>query len=264
MTDPALYEKILAFELDEAGSALTFTKRLARENGWSLEFAGRVVLEYRRFVYLAMVSPQPVTPSDEVDQAWHLHMLYTESYWSGLCEGVLGRELSHGPTKGGQSEGAKFTDWYGKTKELYRAEFGEEAPADVWPPSEVRFGLAPHFVRVNTAENFVVSKSVVRRYGLVGAAALLVLVAGCSSAIADASPGLDIALFFLVMILVVGVVVYVLIMILKKGGGGGGGSGGGTGCGSSCGTSSGDSSDSGCGSSGCGSGCGGGCGGCGS
>ena len=205
------------------------------------------------------------TPSDEVDQAWHLHMLYTDSYWRGLCEGVLGRELSHGPTKGGEAEGEKFTDWYGKTKELYRTEFGEEPPVEVWPSSAVRFGLAPHFVRVNTAENFVVSKSAVRQFGLAGTLVLgLVVLVGCSYSVAQVSAGEEAEAFLLIggIVLVVAIVVAGLILFNKNrgGGGGNGGSGGhGSGCGGTYHSSDGDS---GC-SSGC-SGCGGGCGGCGS
>ncbi|MEK6230809.1 MAG: hypothetical protein N2A42_03075 [Luteolibacter sp.] len=33
--------------------------------------------EYKRFVALAMLAGHPVTPSEEVDQAWHLHLVYT-------------------------------------------------------------------------------------------------------------------------------------------------------------------------------------------
>jgi len=40
-------------EFDEAGASLTFTRRLARENGWSLDFAGRAVAEYKPFLILA-------------------------------------------------------------------------------------------------------------------------------------------------------------------------------------------------------------------
>src|SRR4051794_21859641 len=77
----ALWQKIKAFELDRAGDGFPFSARLARENGWSRSFAFRVIEEYRRFVYLMATAPHPVSPSDAVDQAWHLHMTYTRSYW---------------------------------------------------------------------------------------------------------------------------------------------------------------------------------------
>ncbi len=55
--DTALLGKIVAFELDEAGARFPFTGRLAREQGWTHVFAGRVIVEYERFVALAMMFP---------------------------------------------------------------------------------------------------------------------------------------------------------------------------------------------------------------
>ena len=68
-----------------------------------------MISEYRRFVFLALAAGHPVTPSDQVDQAWHLHLLYTNSYWNRFCGETLGRRLHHGPTQGGASERDKFT-----------------------------------------------------------------------------------------------------------------------------------------------------------
>lgn len=42
-----LRERVEAFELDEPGAALPFSSRLAREQGWSHAFAGRVIREYK-------------------------------------------------------------------------------------------------------------------------------------------------------------------------------------------------------------------------
>ncbi|MEJ7660653.1 MAG: hypothetical protein WKG07_14075 [Hymenobacter sp.] len=78
-TQSDLWARLVALDLD-GQAALSFSHRLARDNGWSLAFARRVVLEYKKFVYLAATCGHPVTPSDEVDQAWHLHLVYTRSY----------------------------------------------------------------------------------------------------------------------------------------------------------------------------------------
>jgi hypothetical protein len=139
---PSLRERIEFFQLDDPESSLPFTSRLAREQGWTHAFAARVVAEYRRFLYLAMVAGHPVTPSEEVDQAWHLHLVYTKSYWQGLCRDVLGRDLHHEPTAGGAAEGEKFVDWYARTLESYRMTFGEPPPAEVWPDPARRFANA--------------------------------------------------------------------------------------------------------------------------
>ena len=76
-----LYERIRTFQFDEGPAVFPFAARLARDNGWSAGFAARVVTEYRRFVFLTVAVGHPVSPSDQVDQVWHLHLLYTESYW---------------------------------------------------------------------------------------------------------------------------------------------------------------------------------------
>ena len=72
-SDP-LWQRIEAFRLGDPAAPLTFTRRLARENGWTQAFARRVVAEYKRFCYLAARAGHPVTPSDQADQAWHLHL----------------------------------------------------------------------------------------------------------------------------------------------------------------------------------------------
>jgi hypothetical protein len=45
---------------------------LARDNGWPREFTRRVVEEYKRFMFLTTVADHVVSPSEAVDQAWHL------------------------------------------------------------------------------------------------------------------------------------------------------------------------------------------------
>jgi hypothetical protein len=156
-TDAALWGRIRAFELDEPEAAYSFSDRLATENGWSAEFSLRAIDEYKRFMYLLCVSGHPCTPSDEVDQVWHLHLVYTRSYWLDFCPNVLQRAMHHGPTQGGETEGDKFTDWYARTKASYQHEFGKAPPEELWPSSEIRFG-ANTFRRVNTHTHWVVRK----------------------------------------------------------------------------------------------------------
>jgi hypothetical protein len=152
-----LWEKIREFEIDDIESDFTFTDRLARENDWSTEYSVRAIHEYKRFVFMLSITKQPLTPSDEVDQVWHLHLLYTVSYWVEMCRGLIGKEIHHGPTKGGQSEKDKYKDFYQETKDFYKSLFNEDPPKDIWPSSEVRFGQL-RFTRVNRHRNWVVPK----------------------------------------------------------------------------------------------------------
>ncbi|MFM9988013.1 glycine-rich domain-containing protein [Flavobacterium sp.] len=159
MTDNQLklWNAIKRFELDEPEVSLNFTDRLARENGWTIEYSLRAIVEYKKFIFLLTISNHPLTPSDQVDQVWHLHLLYTQSYWEDLCENVLKRKIHHGPTKGGDNEKDKFTDWYEKTKALYLETFKAVAPKDIWPTSEIRFSEI-EFQRVNVKRNWIIKK----------------------------------------------------------------------------------------------------------
>ena len=103
-------ETVERFDIDPGTKQLPFSSRLGRENNWSKNFSERVVLEYKRFCILAMRSGHRVTPSEFVDQAWHLHLTYTRSYWQRFCPEALGGPLHHEPTEGGQAEGKKFFD----------------------------------------------------------------------------------------------------------------------------------------------------------
>ena len=152
-----LYRRIQAFEFDTAEVQWPFSRRLARENRWSEEFALSVIKEYKKFAFLAMAAGHPVTPSDQVDQAWHLHLTYTRPYWEEFCAKALGKPLHHEPTQGGAAEKSKFDDWYGKTLASYERLFGHKPPEDIWPPPAIRFGRDLHFVRVNTQQHWLLT-----------------------------------------------------------------------------------------------------------
>lgn len=245
-----LWTRLAGFNIDSGGELLTFERRLARENGWSPGYSRRVVEEYKRFVFLCCEAGHPCTPSDQVDQAWHLHLTYTRSYWEELCQKVLQRPLHHHPTQGGAKEGAKFNDWYARTLESYERLFGQKAPADIWPPSAERFGVDPYAQRVNLRRHWVLSKEKVRRAALRASVVLASLtLAGCSGA----------SVFGFSVLLVLLFVTLAARNANKKGNrkSGGDGAGSGFASGIAAGEASADG-DGGCGGGGCG-----GCGGCG-
>src|SRR5688572_17776948 len=86
-----VWQRLERLEIDEPGSNYPFSARLAKENGWSLGFARRVIEEYKRYLLLCVASGSVPCPSEHVDQAWHLHLTYTRSYWKALCGEILGR-----------------------------------------------------------------------------------------------------------------------------------------------------------------------------
>ena len=65
MTD-LLWQKLDEFKIGSETAQLGFVNRLARDNDWTLEFAEKVVLEYKRFIYLVAKHKQELTPSDAV------------------------------------------------------------------------------------------------------------------------------------------------------------------------------------------------------
>lgn len=154
-----LWRRIKAFEIGDTNSEFSFTDRLARENGWTLEYAIRTILEYKKFMFLICLAEHPLTPSDQVDQVWHLHLIYTESYWIEFCKNTIKRHIHHGPTKGGGDEKRKFHNGYEATKELYKLTFKTEPPTDIWPSGAVRFGQI-RFIRVNLHTHWVIPKLV--------------------------------------------------------------------------------------------------------
>lgn len=149
-----LWQRIRDFDLD--GDALDpFSVRLARENGWSVAKAQRVIGEYKRFCFLAVIAGHPVAPSDAVDQAWHLHLIFTRSYWEQWCPQVLGCSLHHGPSLGGAQEHAKFDDWYARTLASYARIFEAEPPAEIWPSATAKSQASSLYVRVDLSRHLM-------------------------------------------------------------------------------------------------------------
>ncbi|MDX1540159.1 MAG: hypothetical protein R3349_02020 [Geminicoccaceae bacterium] len=183
LSDPDLWARLEAMAIGPDEAALPFVDRLARDHGWIRAFAGRVIEEYRRFLYLTRVVGQPVTPSDQVDQVWHLHLTYTRSYWDDLCQGVLGRPLHHSPTNGGPDERRRFDAQYRATLEAYQREFGEAPPADIWPDPAVRFGK--HYVRVDRDAVWTIDKRLCDMGVRHGLAVFLCLGLGACAQIVD-------------------------------------------------------------------------------
>ncbi|GIW99285.1 MAG: hypothetical protein KatS3mg111_2618 [Pirellulaceae bacterium] len=152
----ALWQRVERFDLDPPTRSLRLSTRLARENGWSLPFARRVLGEYKRFLFLSAVASHPVCPSEQVDQAWHLHLTYTR-FWESLCNDVLGRPLHHDATRGGQSERLRHEELYRSTLESYRRFFGTP-PEDIWPPLEERFEHRAQWCRIDRAKYWLVPR----------------------------------------------------------------------------------------------------------
>jgi hypothetical protein len=243
-TSNPLFLSLQHLSLDDPAHAVPFSARLQREQGWTAAYTSRVLVEYRRFLLLTSTHDELIVPPEDVDQAWHLHMLDTRSYWDELCGRIIGHPIHHTPSRGGAAEDARHLDAYEATLRRYRVTFGEAPPADIWPDARERF--AGRFRRVDTRDVWLVPKRLVRHGAMVtGAIAVL---AGCAKANSSAVNAL----------LIVGIVVAMIYILAwaaqqaraskneSRSDSGCGGFGGGCGC----------DGGGGCGGGGCGGGCG--------
>ena len=128
----ALWQKLEAFDIDEADATFPFSRKLAKNNNWPYSFALKAIEEYKRFLFLCVVLPEGASPSPVIDEVWHLHLTYTHNYWTSLCQQTLGRPIHHTPSKGGKTEKQKHEQWYQDTLVQYERIFTTKPPADVW------------------------------------------------------------------------------------------------------------------------------------
>ncbi|MCK9684856.1 TIGR04222 domain-containing membrane protein [Scleromatobacter humisilvae] len=127
-----LLERIEARGLDAPDDPLGFETRLAEDNGWTLGYAIAVAAEYRRFLVLTQLAKHPVSPSRDVDQAWHLHLTRTVHY-AAFCDAVFGRFLHHEPARAGDGEVQRHREMHDYTRTVYRRGFGAAPPEAIWP-----------------------------------------------------------------------------------------------------------------------------------
>ena len=117
-----------------------FMEILMNEQMIDINTANKWVLEYRKFLTMAYLTDYMISPSEQVDQVWHLHMTYTHHYratWKTLIE----KEFKHSPSEGGSSEGQKFEDIYEDTLSFYESVFTINPPADIWESTQQRFDM---------------------------------------------------------------------------------------------------------------------------
>lgn len=132
LKDESLWNRLQGFSLDASDADFPFSKKLAKEENWTLNFTKKAIEEYKKFIYLCCILPHGASPSRVVDKVWHMHLIYTQNYWEEFCPEILRRKLHHHPSKGGQQEKSKHQDWFLDTLSQYKTIFQKEAPEDIW------------------------------------------------------------------------------------------------------------------------------------
>lgn len=120
----AVWETIQCFSFEESTQEYSFETRLAFENRWSHYFTKRAIEEYKKFIFLATISNQMVSPSETVDMVWHQHLIYTESYQK-LSDNI-GKKIAHIPSTHNPKERDTFIKALEYTKALYEQYFGKQ------------------------------------------------------------------------------------------------------------------------------------------
>lgn len=125
LSAPELWTRVQGVLLPPSGD-VPFAARVAQITGVPVDLAGAVELEYRRFLYLATLSDQPLAPPHLVHLAWELHS--HDSGYSAFCLRVLGRSLVFRPMAAHVDPEAA----YSAARTQYLLEFGAPLPEAIW------------------------------------------------------------------------------------------------------------------------------------
>lgn len=148
LQNDSLWNRLLEFSLDVPDADFPFSKKLAKEEGWTADFTSKAIEEYKKFVYLCCKLPGGASPSPVVDKVWHMHLLYTRNYWEEFCPDVLHQKLHHQPSTGGKIDKAKHRKWFEDTLENYSIIFGKMPPEEIWI-SKAKTATFRNFMKMN-------------------------------------------------------------------------------------------------------------------
>jgi len=127
-----LWEKVHEVFGGLDASTNAFAGKISRKFAWTQAYALEAITEYKKFIYLAVVSDFNVTPSKVIDQVWHEHLLFNKAYRE-FCNEVINYTLDHNPELVQTEEGlANFNTQYLDTLDLYKKEFGTDPPPPIW------------------------------------------------------------------------------------------------------------------------------------
>ena len=130
---PTLLWQHIAANFDGSNAfSKAFASKIARKHGWKNLFALKALDEYKKFVYLGIISDFQVTPSKVIDIVWHEHLLFTKGYRQ-FCSEVIKYEFDHYPELVPITQQTEqFNAQYLQTLDLYRTEFNSTPPAEIW------------------------------------------------------------------------------------------------------------------------------------
>jgi hypothetical protein len=128
-------EEVKEFFGNEANHEKNFNAIVQEHLGCNQVLAQRLIIEYRRFIYLACISDEAM-PSNMIHKVCQIHAYFAKDYTDFskkigkkfICKqsiDVVGSIYDE--------EDFSIIEPYIKTMELYRREFGHNPPSDIWP-----------------------------------------------------------------------------------------------------------------------------------
>ena len=109
--------------------SLDFTfleERMKRKFDWSDQRTKNAIRRYIQYLYIVSVEDNPVSPTKDVDEVWHQHILHTRLY-EEHCQKIYGKMLHHQPFS--SNELSK------KTETVHLSEIGPKYFGDDYPKS---------------------------------------------------------------------------------------------------------------------------------
>lgn len=160
-----LWDKLKDYTFDKPNGEYNFSIRLAHENCWTENFTKGAIQEFKKFMYLAAISDEMVSPSEIVDKVWHQHLLFTKSYQE-FCS-ILGKQIQHIPSTHHKDDFKNFKEAKEHTEKLYLENFGA-MPDDYWKSSTMleSFQLKQSGFDVSRITKLVIAASVLLLFGL--------------------------------------------------------------------------------------------------
>ena len=123
---PAIIDLKQALQYIQSADLSSTEDRLTNIDNWPRKTAIQAVGDYRNYLYLRKkYSDQALTPSYEIDEAWHAHILHTREY-TKFCHELFGYYLHHDPHIMGQKgDFHQLETSFELTQELHKKEFGD-------------------------------------------------------------------------------------------------------------------------------------------
>ncbi|MGB0660209.1 MAG: hypothetical protein ACPGNV_08500 [Mangrovicoccus sp.] len=132
MQNTTLWEKIRDYDFNAGLPEGSFEYKVAKALSLSPERADAAILEYRRFLYLLLISVVKPSASHTLNAMWNAHLGLQNGAWENFYYTTFGGTLRRfNFTAPISSE--KGSTRFGHLRDLYLREFGEEPPAKYWP-----------------------------------------------------------------------------------------------------------------------------------